>query len=250
MEKKAKSPKIVSIDIENTPLISYTWGIWEQDVIEVKEEWYLLSCGYKWLDEKGTHVLALPQFKNWKKDKKDDSALVKAIWDILNEADVVIAHNGNSHDIKKIYSRFVQHGLPPPKPFKQVDTLLIARRHFKFDSNKLDRLGQYLNVGRKLTHEGFSLWLGCMQGDMASWKKMIKYNKQDVILLEKVYKALLPYITNHPNLGIIIGERSVCPYCGSKDLQSRGVNYGKRSWFCKDCRSWHTSSLKEGSQVR
>ena len=247
---KKNKPKILFIDIENTPLISYTWGIWEQDVIEVKEEWYLLSCAYKWLDEKQTHVLSLPQFKNWKKDKKDDKGLVEAIWKLINEADIVIAHNGNSHDIKKIYSRFVQHELKPPSPFKPVDTLLIARRHFKFDSNKLDRLGQYLKVGRKQKNEGFPMWLECMRGDKKAWKKMCDYNKQDVILLEKVYLALLPYITNHPNIGIIIGERSICPNCGSKNLQSRGIKYGKRSWWCKDCGSWHSSTLKDNSLIK
>lgn len=241
MKKKNKA-KILLLDIENSPLISYTWGIWEQDVIDVKEEWYILSCAYKWLGEKQTKVLSLPQFKNWKKDKKDDEGLVEVVWKLLDEADVVIAHNGNSFDIKKIYSRFLQHGMKPPTPFKQIDTLLIARKYFKFDSNKLDRLGQYLEIGRKIKHEGFPLWLGCMSGDKKSWSKMIKYNKNDVILLEKIYYKLLPYITNHPNVNLTLETVHNCPNCGSTNIQKKGTGINKVTTYqkmrCLGCGCW------------
>lgn len=239
---KNKKAKILLFDIENSPLISYTWGIWEQNVIEVKEEWYVLSCAYKWLGDKNTKVLSLPQFKNWKKNKKDDSGLIEAIWELLNEADIVIAHNGNSFDVKKLYSRFLQHGMQPPKPFEKIDTLLIARKYFKFDSNKLDRLGQYLGVGRKVKHEGFPLWLGCMEGDMKSWKKMCIYNKQDVVLLEEVYYKLLPYITNHPNVNTTLQTIKNCPNCGSSKIHKKGYGVNKVSKYerlqCQNCSSW------------
>lgn len=244
-------PKILLYDIENTPLVSYTWGIWEQDVVEVKEEWYILSFAYKWLGEKTTHVCSLPDYLLYKKDPKNDKELMRTLWTLFNEADIVIGHNSNAHDDKKSNARFIQHGFMPPKPYKTIDTLKVARRYFKFDSNKLDRLGQYFKLGRKVSHEGFSLWLGCMSGNKKSWKKMCEYNKQDVILLEKIYLKMLPYIEKHPNLSILSGEVIGCPNCGSIKTHKRGfvITKGvkqvqrKQRFQCQLCSAWFIGNL-------
>ena len=222
----AKDPnyhkKVLLFDIENSPLISYTWGIWEQNVIEVKEEWYILCFAYKWLGEKETHFLSLPDFKGYTKDKKNDEHLVNELHKLFDQAEVIIAHNGDAFDIKKANSRFIQHRLEPPSPYKTIDTLKIARRNFKFDSNKLDHLGQYLKLGRKVKHEGFSLWLGCMAGEKASWKKMETYNKQDVVLLEKVYLKLRGWNNSTPNFNLVLGTFHNCPACGSEHTIKKG----------------------------
>lgn len=231
-------PKILLFDLESTPLLSYTWGIWEQNVIEVKEEWYMLSFAYKWLGEKKTHVVSLPNFAIFKRDKKDDKELVKALWNLFNEADIIIAHNGNAFDIKKSNARFIYHKLPPPSPYKTIDTKIVAKKYFKFDSNRLDSIGQSLNLGRKLKTGGFDLWLACMAGDRKAWKKMCDYNIQDVVLLEKVYLKMLPYMNNHPDRSNI-GE---CPNCSSKKLQKRGFaitrKKTKQRLQCQDCGAW------------
>ena len=218
--------KVLLFDIENSPLVSYTWGIWEQNVIEVKEEWYILCFAYKWLGEKETHFVSLPDFKGFKKDKKNDEALVNELHKLFDQAEIIIAHNGDAFDIKKANSRFIQHRLDPPSFYKTIDTLKIARRNFKFDSNKLDHLGQYLKLGRKVKHEGFSLWLSCMEGDPCAWDKMEKYNKQDVVLLEKVYKKLRGWNNSTPNFNMVLGTYHNCPACGSEQI----VKWGHRDY--------------------
>ena len=114
------------------------------------------------------------------------------------------------------------------------------RKYFKFDSNRLDDLGQYLGVGRKLKHIGFALWLLCMQGDAKSWRQMKRYNKQDISLLERVYYLLRAWATNHPNVN---QGGSACPTCGSTDVQKRGWSYTllrqKRRFQCNNCHGWH-----------
>lgn len=241
MAKQSKV-KILLYDIETAPIVSYTWGIWEQDVIEVKEEWYILSVAYKWLGDKRTKVMSLPNFELYKKEPKNDRELVKALWNLFDEADVIIGHNSDAFDNKKSTARFIQHKLPPPSPYKSVDTKKVAKKYFKFDSNKLDHLGQYFDIGRKLKHEGFSLWLGCMSGNKKSWKKMCDYNIQDVILLEKVYLKMLPYMTNHPNMNLLTDETHNCPNCGGNNVNKRGFNYTRttkaQAYQCKDCFSW------------
>jgi len=244
--------RILIFDIENTPLISYNWGIWEQNAIEVKEDWYILCFAYKWLGEKKTHIVALPDFKGYEKDKKNDYHVVKALWDLFDQADILVAHNGDAFDIKKANARFIQHRLDPPSDYRSVDTLKIARQKFKFNSNKLDDLGRYFNIGRKLAHTGKHLWFGCMEGDPKSWDLMKRYNVQDVILLEKVYYKLRGWATNHPNLNLILGKIRVCPKCGGNEdfITKKGHRFNKNTivqmYWCKGCGSRiHGETIKQ-----
>lgn len=234
--------KILIFDIETSPNLGYIWGKYEQNVIEYVNEWYVLCFCAKWLDKKKMFKSKLNDFKRYNKDKTNDLEVVKSMWDLFNEADVVIGHNSDKFDIKKMNARFLYHGLPPPSSYKSIDTLKIARKYFNFNSNKLDDLGNYLSLGRKLKHEGFSLWLKCMSGDKRAWNRMIRYNVQDVLLLEDIYLKFLPYITNHPNYGIYVGKEYVCPNCGSDHLQKRGFHYTKMQVYqriqCMNCKAW------------
>lgn len=234
-------PKVLFFDCENAPNLGYVWGKWEQNVIAYEKNWYFLSFAYKWQGSRAIQCVALPDFPAFDKNKENDRYLVERLWAILDEADVVIAHNGDRFDLRKANARFVAHGLRPPSPYKTVDTLKVARRYFQFDSNKLDDLGQYLGVGRKLPHTGKHLWFGCMSGDTKSWATMRRYNSQDVALLERVYLKLRPWASTHPNLNHI-SRLSGCPTCQSSNVQFRGFNHtktGKRQRMqCKDCGTW------------
>ena len=232
-------PRIVLLDIETAPSLGWIWGKYEQNVIDFKTNWYLLSFAYKFLGESKVHVRALPDYPTYKKDRESDAGLIKDLWAILDGADIVIGHNLDAFDIRRTNARFLTHRLNPPTPYKTVDTLKIARRVFKFDSNKLDDLGGYLGLGRKLPHTGFHLWKGCMFGDAKSWKVMKKYNMRDIILLEDVYHLLRPWATNHPNVNK--GEFA-CPKCSSVDIQKRGFSYTlsrkKQRFQCNKCHGW------------
>lgn len=249
-----KKPKILLYDIETMANLAYVWGKYEQDVVAYEREWYMLSFSYKWLGESKTYVHSLPEYDTWKKDKTSDKELVQALWNLFNEADVIIAHNGNSFDQKKSNARFIANELPPPKPYKQIDTKLVAKKYFNFNSNKLDDLGNYLGLGRKINTGGFDLWLGCASGDMGAWKKMCDYNKQDVILLEKVYLKLRGWDQAHPNLALLNGDLHACPNCQSHNVTKRGTAISRVSkyqrWQCQDCSAWHQSALTDNSQIR
>ena len=238
--------RILLFDIETMANKAFVWGKYEQNVIQYEKEWYMLSFAYKWLGEKETHVLALPDFSYYKKDKTWDFQLVNTLWELFDQAEVVIAHNGKSFDVKKTYAKFIEHGLPPPSPVKIVDTKLIAKRYFSFNSNKLDDIGNLLGLGRKIDTGGFDLWLGCAKGDEKSWAKMKKYNKQDVILLEKVYLKMLPYIVDHPNLSVL-DDRGACANCDGEHLQKRGFGIRGQTrvqrYQCQDCGAWFQRSI-------
>lgn len=240
--------KIALIDIETAPSLGYVWGKWEQDVIDFEKGWYILSFAVRWFGEKKTTVYGLDDFKTYKKDKENDVELVKKLWEVFDNADVIIAHNGDEFDIKKANARFVSHGMTPPSSYKTVDTKKVAKKYFRFDSNKLDDLGNYLGVGRKVQTGGFQLWRDCMVGVKAAWRKMKEYNGNDVDLLLSIYLKLRPWMSNHPNLNIFSGTTASCPICNKGPLIRRGYGItltGKRPRFqCKSCGGWSSGKIE------
>lgn len=236
--------KILLYDIETSPLLSYVWGLWQQDVLKVEADWYMLCFAAKWLGKRKIITSALSDYPLYKKNKENDREVIKALWKLLDEADIVIAHNGDRFDIRKSNARFIAHGLGPPSPYITIDTLKIARKYFKFDSNKLDELGRHLKIGRKVHTGGMKLWFDCMSGDLTAWRKMIRYNKQDVRLLQDVYLKLRPWHENHPSTNGINDEERRCTVCQSTNIHSRGkkqvasgLSYYKR-YKCMDCGKW------------
>lgn len=233
--------KILLIDIETAPSLGWVWEKYETNVIDFKRDWYVLSFGYKWLGDTKVHVLGLDDYPGYRRDPENDKRLMQDLWVLIDQADVIIAHNGDAFDLPKINTRFLTHKLTPPSPYKTIDTLKLARSVFRFDSNKLDDLGRYLGVGRKLPHTGFHLWQGCMKGDRKSWRMMKAYNGHDVELLERVYFIMRSW--GKPNAGINMGEAGVCPKCGSDKVHKRGFSYTalrrKQRYVCNACGGWH-----------
>ena len=251
MSSKASnsSIKVLFYDIETAPNLSYVWGQYEQNVIDHEREWYMLCISYKWEHEKKSHVCSLIDFPSaYKKNPEDDFHVAKKLHELMNEADVVVAHNGDRFDMRKANARFVFHGLGPVSPPESVDTLKVARRYFMFNSNKLDHLGNYLGVGRKVSTGGFETWAGCMRGDEKAWRLMVKYAKMDVDLLVSVYEQLRPWMVNHPNRNLF-SEFDGCPTCGSSKLQRRGKRMSKvavyQRWQCQDCGAWSRSRVSD-----
>lgn len=228
--------KILLLDIETSPNTAHVWGLFQQNVSldQIVDSGYTLSWAAKWYGEKGV------MFSSLHNDKP--SVMLKKIHKLIEEADVVVHYNGTKFDMPVLNKEFILAGMAPPSPVKQVDLLKTVRRQFRFTSNKLDYVSQSLGIGAKTQHKGHKLWVGCMEGDPACWKVMEKYNKQDVVLLEKLYDRLLPWIKGHPSYGVYHERSFICPNCGSSDIQHRGYSYtgsGKyQRYQCNHCGKW------------
>lgn len=233
-------PKILFFDIETSPNLAYVWEKYEQNVLAFEREWQLLSFAWKWQGDAKVRVLS--------QRYNSEPSLVKSLHRLFSHADVLVAHNGDEFDIKKARAKFLEFGLPPPPSVASVDTKKVAKRNFKLNSNSLNDIGKLLKIGQKAETGGFSLWLGCMAHKDASWAKMEAYNKQDVILLEKVYDRMLPYMDNHPSVAKML-DREGCPACGSEKVQKAGLRYttsGKRQrWNCESCHATYTTTFKK-----
>lgn len=242
-------PRVLVFDIENSPIIGYTWKLWDTDVIRMEKDWHLLSFAWMWLGEKQIHVLGLDDYPDYEKDKTNDYHLSKDLHALIDEADCILGHNSDAFDMKKAYARFVTHGFAPPSPVRSIDTLKIAKKHFMFTSNKLDSLASALGVARKADAGGIDTWLGCLAGDPKAWARMKKYNKQDVRVTAEVYERLLPYAAGHPNLAAMGGDMEACPKCGSHNLTRQGYKYNRTTTMaqfkCLDCGGWCSSRVAE-----
>jgi len=240
------SPKILLLDIETAPSLAYVWSCFQDGVpfAMVKQEGTILMWAAKWLSEK--NVMYQTKFKEGEK------RCLRGLWKLMDEADIVVAHNGDRFDIKTMNGYFLKNGFDPPSKSRSVDTLKVARGRFKFMSNRLDHLGKILGLGRKVTHTGFKLWIGCMEGKKKDWDTMIRYNIQDVKLLEKIYKKMLPWVTNHPNVGIYINpDKPVCRNCGSSKIHKKGMDYSNAGAYQRyKCMSCGTPLRAKQNQLR
>lgn len=241
--------KVLLLDIETSPNIAYVWRFWKENISpkQVVENSTLLSYAAKWLGE--DHV-----FYDDCRDDLDELGLVLGLASLLDEADVVVAHNGVRFDVPKINTACLRNNITPPSPFKVVDTLQVAKKQFNFDSNKLEHLADHLQLPlKKLSHKkfpGFELWLECLRQNEEAWEEMKEYNIHDVLVLEQLYKRLLPWINTHPNFGNYgSSEDPQCPKCGGKDLHYRGyshTNVGKyRRLRCNSCGGWSRERFSE-----
>lgn len=130
-------PKVLIFDIETAPLMSYVWQLYDQNIglSQVQSDWHVLAWSAKWLDDPTCKIMYMDQ--RYAPNIEDDSGILKEIWKMLDEADIVITQNGRKFDQKKLNARFILNGFKPPSSYKHIDTLVIARKHFGFTSNKL-----------------------------------------------------------------------------------------------------------------
>jgi hypothetical protein len=232
-------PRILFWDIETTHNLAAVFKLFGEDYIShenIVQERYIVCGAWKWDGERQVHgVSVLDDPKRFKRDPTDDRHVVAILDGVLSQADIIVAHNGDKYDIKFHAARALTHGLPPLPPIASVDTLKVAKSRFLFNSNRLDYLGQLLGLGRKKsTPRG--LWLDVLRGDARAVRTMLDYNKQDVILLEAVYRKLAPFVKQTRNHGI------GCPRCSSHKIQMRGVHRTVSSLYqryqCQDCGGW------------
>lgn len=218
------------LDIETAPATAYVWRLFDENIgidqliapsrmLCWAAKWY--RGGWRSADERG-----------------DRRAMLEILHELLSEADAVVTYNGDRFDLPKINGEFVAAGLDPVPPIPSIDLYRTAKQ-LGYQSNKLLFVSKHLGIGEKVDTGGFKLWADVMAGDQRAWTKMLRYNKQDVALLERLYTKLRPYIKTHPMLHT---RRECCPACGSAKVQRRG-NRRTRAFAierlnCQGCGSW------------
>ena len=235
---KRDFPNILIFDIETAPLRAFVWRRYKQNVYpdQMISEWFMLTWAAKWLYSPEVITDRLTGNESF---SEDDQRIASSLWELIDQADIVVAHNGDRFDIPKIKNRFLIHGFNPPSPFKSVDTRVIAKA-LGFSSNKLEDINRNLGLGKKLDTD-FTLWSRCMDGEDEALQEMETYNKQDVEILEQTYLNLRPWMGSyHPNVGLYMEtEKPVCYVCGSTRLSPNGQYTTAvgvyQAYQCMDC---------------
>lgn len=234
-------PRILTIDIETSPNLVYAWGLWDQNigVSQLVEPSRVLCVAAKWYGDQ--RVLFFDE-------RGGRGEMAGAVWDLLDQADIVVGYNHEQFDLPHLHREFILAGLLPPSPAQQIDLLRVNRRRFKWVSNRLGYVADSLGIGEKLETGGQSLWSAVLAGDEKAWAKFRRYNIQDVRLTEQLFDVLAPWI-KLPHRGQWTGRMSCCYSCGSADLLVVGVVYGRAVAYpkaqCAGCGAWN-KVLKSG----
>lgn len=227
--------KTLLLDVETSPNLADVWSLWNINVSlsQLRKSSEMICWAAKWYGSSKV------EFRSKFHDTRD--VMLKRIHELMSEADALVHYNGNAFDIPTLNKEFLLAKMGPPAPSKQIDLYRVVRSKFRFPSNKLQYVSEALEIGQKVKHEGHTLWVKCEAGDPAAWRKMKRYNIQDVNLLEDAYNELLPWIDNHPNVGFFGGEG--CPNCGSGVARKQGFAYLStgtyQRWQCTPCGTWY-----------
>lgn len=249
-----RESKLLAYDIECTGVLGYSYGVWDTNIHKVVEQPILLSFSYAWytIGKKPKIVCrTLADMDTYKVNPKDDSLLVKELWDLFNQTDVTIGHNSKQFDDKMANFFFLKHRLSPVVPHQQLDTKLMAKQIMRSPSNSLNYLSDFFNLGQKTETSHAQLWWDMICGGEAgvkAAKKMAIYNNQDVKLTIDNFEILNPWYRSSVSLLRISNLEFACPHC----LQSKYHNEGTRTtktgryqrYKCDnpECNGWFTAN--------
>ena len=225
--------KILFLDLETSPNLAHVWGLWDQNIAitQIERSTEVICWGARWL---GSDKVIFKSVHH-----HGQKVMLDELHKVMDEADVLIGWNSAAFDSKHIKREFIENGYLPPSPWIELDLMRVVRSQFKFPSNKLDYVAQKLGVGAKVKHSGFQLWLDCMAGNAKAWKEMKEYQIQDVNLLLDLYDILLPWINNHPHMGLDDNQPNSCRNCGSTNINKWGFRYNASTkiqrYKCLNC---------------
>ena len=233
-------------DIETSPNIGLFWEAGYKkniDYSNIIQERAIICICYKWEDEKEVYSL------QWDSKQNDKTMLLKFI-EVANLSTEMVGHNGDKFDLAWIRTRCLFHHIPMFPKYLTIDTLKVARQKFRFNSNRLNYIADFLGLGQKIKTE-YSLWKDIvLHKDKVAMAKMIKYCQKDVVLLEQVFNALKLHIEPKTHYGVIFGaDRGSCPECGSDDLiiqmrRTTATGIKKILYKCKTCFKIHSKTDK------
>lgn len=248
--------KALVLDIETSPLLVYTWELGEQHVNlnQIHTDWHIMAWSAKWVGEPDSSIVYYDQ-RNLKIG--NDKPIMQPLWELLNEADVVVTQNGQKFDSRKINARFMLHGMKPPKPYIHFDTYRQVKKVAAFTSNRLEYLTEKFCVKhQKVKHgkyPGFDLWIECMKGNKEAWDEMKRYNVKDVLSTEELYLTLRAWAPESmPKLYRTVRSADLCATCGytgemirGRDRIHKGSSHTQLS--CPKCGAWQTYNQRQAA---
>jgi hypothetical protein len=247
------SARILYLDVECAPTVAHVWSLRDLNVglSQIVSDPYLIGVGYMWDGDRAPRYLS-----TWAKGGR--LAMLRALWALLDEADVIVHYNGDNFDTPWIQGELMREGFTPPSPFKSVDLYKVFKKNARFVSHKLDYVAGAILGKHKIATGGHGLWARCINGDARARRDMARYCKQDVALLPPLLKHARPWLGNQVNFALWSeqGAELACQKCGeSQYLVAKGTAYtANRAYpqvWCKPakggCGGWTRDSKSSWS---
>lgn len=235
-------PRIFTLDIELLPMEVYAWRLYDDHAgpAQIKEDWSVLSWALKEIGSTTVHYRDV----RGQTDKRDDKRILKILYSLLEDADILVGHNINAFDLKKLFYRFLVHGMKPLE-IKTLDTLTMARRKFGASSNALGFLDKLTSMRKSPSRKfiGQELWTECLRGNLAAFRECELYNKKDVLVTEELYEKISPWVKTYNPGHYVVDHDPICT-CGSKEFIKKGFQLSPASkrqrYKCKECgKAWY-----------
>ena len=244
---QGKKPiKRLFFDIETSFVQGWFWRTgWKQrvGVHQVRVDKKIICICYKWQHEDTVHSL------QWDKNQ-DDKILLQKFIQVLGDSDEAIGHNIDKFDLPEIRTRCIKQDILMFPTYRTLDTYKKAKKYFQFESNALNYIGKVLGVGQKIATTK-DLWEAVIYDkSKKALKEMVAYCKQDVILSEDVFTAMMPYIDHNTNFAVLKGkDKWHCPECSGEHVSlshtdTTPMGYVKRHMKCHDCKKFFKVSNK------
>lgn len=248
----SRKARVLCLDIESAPLLAHVWSLWKQNIggKQLIQDSYVMCVAAKWIGEPDTMYAEARTLRS-------ERAMLLKVKSWLEQADFLVGHNAKAFDLPKLNAAMLRNGILPPARPRVIDTLLIAKREFRFTSNRLDALAKVLGCSPKSEHAtfvGHELWAETLKGNPDAWAEMQAYCRQDVLVTEEVYLKLRPWDSMHPNVAVMEEHEDLaCPHCGSKHVRKNGKRYTNSGEYqryrCDSCgassRARYTENSKE-----
>lgn len=244
--------KVLVWDIETAPGRAYFWRpkvrfIPHSMVINPP---HIICWSAKLLGDKKIHT---DKMRYSEIAEGDDSRITASLAKLVRDADVIVAHNGDQFDEPFLRGRLYANNQEPLGPTDSIDTKKLAARDFDLPHNNLDALAKIGNLGSK-DKTDLSWWTDIIEAPNKTafdkaMNRMLRYNKKDVVILEKVFESLRPHVKRLKRLYDVVGV--ICTNCGSSDLQKRGVRKYRtqastfQQYQCNDCGRYFRHRMKD-----
>lgn len=237
-------PKVLIVDIETWPILAEAWDIWDQNIglNQIVRDWSILAWAAKWRGQKKVYYRDTGN----QRDLYNDKQILKPLWKLMDEADIIVGQNSDRFDVPRIFSRFMFHKIKNRRlpEFEKQDTRKMARK-FHLTSYRLEYMAKYFGLkNQKLTKRqfvGHELWRECAKRNPKAWAEMRKYNPQDILTTEELFEVLLPH-DKKVNYSVFDPNNERCS-CGSFVLVKWGVRPTKagiyQRYVCKTCGKYH-----------
>ena len=130
-------------DIETSPNIGLFWEAGYKkniDYSNIIQERAIICICYKWEDEKEVYAL------QWDA-KQNDKRMLEQFIEVANVSNEMVGHNGDKFDLAWIRTRCLFHNISMFPKYTTIDTLKVARQKFRFNSNRLNYIADFLGLG-------------------------------------------------------------------------------------------------------